>query len=178
MHRMVAGILSLSQHLSAVQSTPDLYRPACCPSCGQGRVWHHGHYVRKSDRSAAPEQARCLVPILRFRCAGCGRTCSRLPGFLSPRRWYAWAVQQVALLCVLLGSSLRQGAARSGVARSTVRRWRDSLRERSTVFAFHLCSRFPDLGRTVDSTAFWQSCLSTWSLAETMTWLDREVDVP
>ncbi len=58
MHRMVAGIISLSQHLSAVHSTPDLYRPACCPSCGLGRVWHHGHYVRKSDRSAAPEQAK------------------------------------------------------------------------------------------------------------------------
>ena len=178
MHRMVAGILSLSQHLSAVHSTPDLYRPACCPSCGQGRVWHHGHYVRKSDRSAAPGQARCLVPILRFRCAGCGRTCSRLPGFLSPRRWYAWAVQQVALLCVLLGSSLRQGAARSGVARSTVRRWQTAWWERSPVFAFHLRTRFPDLGRTVDSTAFWCACLDQISLAAAMTWLDREVDVP
>jgi hypothetical protein len=34
--------------------------------------------------------------------------------------------------------------------------------------------RFPELGRSVDFTDFWQNCLQTMLLSEAMAWLDRE----
>jgi hypothetical protein len=34
--------------------------------------------------------------------------------------------------------------------------------------------RFPELGRSVDFTAFWQNCLQAMSLSQAMAWLDRE----
>ena len=178
MHRMVAAIVSLYQHLNAVCHTHEVYRPSACPSCGRGRLWCHGCYSRKADRSSSPAPSLNPVPIPRFICADCCCTCSRLPGCLSPRRWYEWVIQERALLCLLFGTSRRRSSADTGVARSTLRRWWAWLMERTDTFAFHLRSRFPHLGRTVDSTAFWKACLSELSLADAMGWLDQEVDVP
>jgi transposase-like protein len=177
MHRIVASITTLAEHLIAVQTNPDAYRPAACPCCGLGGLWRHGQYYRKGDRNTGGA-TREPVPVLRYLCQGCVRTCSRLPLFMSPRRWYCWAMQQAALVLLLSGASLNVCCGCTGRALRTVVRWRDWLDERGESFAFFLRSRFAELGRIADRHAFWRHVIDSMSLAQTMAWLDRELFVP
>ncbi|CAM4236584.1 DUF6431 domain-containing protein [Roseateles saccharophilus] len=176
MHRIVGSIDVLAQHLVAVVTNPEQYRPAACPHCGYARVWRHGCYHRKADRSRGG--ARNPVAVLRYLCAACPQTCSRLPACLSPRRWYDWAVQQAVLLLLLSGVSLHGCERASGLDRRTVRRWRDWLHERDEAFAFVLRSRWPELGRVAEFNAFWRNVIDELTLARAMSWLDREGVVP
>lgn len=178
MHRIVSGITSLEQHFQAVSTAPVIYRPPACPHCGRGVLWGHGCYYRKADRSRDPGPSRNPVPILRYCCPGCSRTCSRLPLCIAPRRWYNWAVQQQVLLLLLNGYSLHHCSRCNDLGRQTVRRWRDWLNARSESFMFFLRSRFPEWGRSVDQPSFWRLVLDSMPLAEVMAWLDREIDVP
>lgn len=178
MHRIVSSITSLAQHADALDQTPDLYRPKACPHCGMTRLWRHGCYFRKADRARSVETSRNPVAILRYCCAACWRTCSRLPLCIAPRRWYDWALQQAVLLVLLSGGSLRRCSRAMHLDRHTVRRWRDWLHSRTDTFAFFLRSRFPELGRSGAGGAFWRTVLDTLSLATAMAWLDRELIVP
>jgi transposase-like protein len=175
MKRIVEGICSLAQHLITVVSDPEQYRPAACPHCGYARVWRHGCYHRKADRSDGELNP---VPVLRYLCGACPRTCSRLPACVAPRRWYDWVVQQAVLLLLLGGMSLNGCARCCGRARRTVRRWRDWLRERDEQFAFFLRSRWPELGRVAQFNAFWRNVIDELSLQQLMSWLDRDLVVP
>lgn len=176
MNRIVGSIADLAQHLVAIATDPEQYRPARCPHCGYARVWRHGCYYRKADRSAGG--ALNPVQMLRFLCGSCPRSCSRLPACIAPRRWYGWAVQQAVLLLLLSGVSLQGCARRSGLDRRTVRRWRDWLHERDAQFAFVLRSRWPELGRVADFNAFWRNVIDELTLQQAMHWLDRERVVP
>jgi len=178
MHRIVATVTSLEQHLRFLVCDPELYRPSACPHCGVGKLWRHGCYQRKADRGAESGVSRNPVPVPRFICAACKRTCSRLPACIAPRRWYDWVVQQIVLRGLAVGASLHAAARDGQVARRTARRWRDWLAQRGEQFAFFLRSRFPDWGRVGDSAAFWRAGLSERSLPELMAWLDRDLIVP
>jgi transposase-like protein len=178
MHRIVENITSLAQHLTAVATDPERYRPAACPHCQLEGLWRHGFYQRKADRSAGGGESFNPVRVLRFFCRACVRTCSRLPVCIAPRRWYDWGVQQAVLILVLGGMSLHGCARASGLDRRTVRRWRDWLRGRDKQFAFFLRSRWPELGRVADFESFWRNVLDEHSLAQAMTWLDRDLVVP
>ena len=178
MFRIVSAVTSLEQHFVAVAHDPDVYRPVACPHCGIGGLWRHGCYHRKADRDTRAGASRNPVPILRFCCQGCRRTCSRLPASIAPRRWYDWAVQQLVLLCLLGAGSLHQASRLCGVDRHTARRWWNWLEARNATFAFFLRSRFPQWGRTRDRESFWRTCLSGMPLHEVMAWLDRELIVP
>lgn len=108
MNRIVGHIADLSQHLITVVTDPEQYRPPACPHCGCAGVWRHGCYHRKVDRSAKDSLERLdPVPVLRFLCRACVRTCSRLPACIAPRRWYDWVVQQAVLLLLLGGLRLQ-----------------------------------------------------------------------
>jgi hypothetical protein len=172
MHRIVFAFASLTQHLNAVDRTPQAYRPVACGYCGCSGLWSHGRYHRKADRSATG--ALNSVPILRFRCRTCSRTCSRLPLCIAPRRWYSWALQQQVLLLLFAGCSLRRASSIFALGRHTVQRWRQWLDERSLAFDFFLRSRFAELGRAVDRPAFWLGCLQRMPLCEAMAWLDGD----
>ncbi len=50
------------------------------------------------------------VAVPRFRCTGCGATCSRLPACVAPRRWYDWRVPQQALRALAERISAPSGA--------------------------------------------------------------------
>jgi transposase-like protein len=178
MHRIVATVTSLAQHLSQLARDPESYRPPACPHCGLGKLWRHGCYHRKVERSSGSNAARAPVPIPRFRCADCQRTCSRLPVCIAPRRWYDWVVQQLLLRCLTGGASLHAAARACVIDRHTARRWRDWLAARGETFAFFLRSRFPDWGREGDTAAFWRTCLAERALPELMAWLDRDLIVP
>ena len=176
MQRIVAGIDTIEQHLEAIKQTPEAYRPSCCPHCGLKILWQHGHYERKADRRAGQDSLN-PVPICRYCCSGCRRTCSRLPACIAPRRWYDWSVQQAVLAQRLSGSPHRPGAPGAAPERRTAGRW-CWLQERRLLFEFHLRARFADLGRTVDGSAFWRRVFESIGLAQAMIWLDREISVP
>ena len=178
MNRIVGSITSLVQHLLAVVTDAEIYRPAACPHCRCAGMWRHGCYHRKADRSAGGGESLNPVPVLRFLCRACERTCSRLPACIAPRRWYDWLVQQAVLLLLLGGGSLRQCARCTGRVRSTVRRWRDWLHERGERFAFFLRSRLPELGRWAEFESFWRNVIDGLSLQQAMVWLDRDLVVP
>jgi transposase-like protein len=176
MLRIVSAIASLQEHLMRLAATPQAYRPERCPQCGRAGLWGHGHYDRKADRDTGKLNP---IPVPRFRCRGCRRTCSRLPSCLPPRRWYLWRVQQAVLLCLLSGASLRKCANAPGPARSTMRRWWQWLQQRHEQLAFHLRSHWPEWGRAGSWQGFWQLALAQEPLREVMAWLDRQgVTVP
>ena len=177
MHRIVAGITTIEQHLETIRQSPEAYRPPCCPHCGLKILWQHGHYERKADRRAG-QDSRNPVPICRYCCAACRRTCSRLPACIAPRRWYDWSVQQTVLERRLNGSPNRQCAACGGPERRTVGRWWDWLQERSLLFEFYLRARCAELGRATDFSAFWLRVFESLGLAPAMTLLDRQLCVP
>lgn len=178
MDRIVGSIASLAEHLIAVVTDAELYRPEACPHCRRAGVWHHGRYHRKADRTANASQSLNPVPVLRFLCRACARTCSRLPACIAPRRWYDWVVQQAVLVLLLGGMSLHGCARCSGRERRTVRRWRDWLGERGEQFAFFLRSRLPELGRAADFESFWRNVIDELSLQQACALLDRELIVP
>jgi len=179
MNRIVASIASLAEHLLAVATDPEVYRPAACPHCGLAGVWRHGCYHRKVDRSDEGRLNRLdPVPVLRFLCRACVRTCSRLPACIAPRRWYDWVVQQAVLLLLLGGMSLNGCARCSGRDRRTVRRWRAWLLERGEQFAFFLRSRLPELGRKACFNSFWRNVIEELSLQQAMVLLDPDLVVP
>jgi hypothetical protein len=146
MYRIVASINSLQQHLDSLANHPIIYRPKVCPHCSFGELWRHG----------------------------CHQTCSRLPECIPSRRWYHWVIQQAVLLMLLPECSLRRCAKQCGPDRHTVRRWWRELQERHHEFAWLLRMRFPELGRSVDCSVFWQNCWQSMSLSQAMAWLDRE----
>jgi transposase-like protein len=177
MYRIVLEFLTLEQHLRAVVSTPQSFRPDRCPHCGSSNLWGHGFYDRKADHSR--HAALNPVPVPRFRCPGCSHTCSRLPLCICPRRWYGWVLQQLVLSLRLSGVSLRRTAAVTGLARHTVRRWWRWLEDGSEAFTFHLRSRFDELGRTTDTPSFWRACFARMPLCRAMAWLDGDgITVP
>lgn len=179
MCRMIGSIRTLKQHLFTLKSNPCAYRPKRCPQCGHGGLWGHGMYQRKGDRSLVSENRSVLIPIPRFRCPYCNTTCSRLPGCLSPRRWYPWDAQAIALFLVLRGNQLaliRKLVVASG---DTIRRWRAWLAERTETFEFHLRSAFSHLGRYGQGEAFWTATLTTLGLFDAMaTVCHQGVSVP
>jgi hypothetical protein len=101
-----------------------------------------------------------------------------LPACIAPRRWYGWGIQQIVLLLMFTGINVSQCSQSTHRARSSVRRWRDWLLERTERFAFFLRSRFPEMGRVSDFVAFWRQVMNELSLAQAMLWLDKELIVP
>lgn len=178
MKRIVAGITGLEQHLQTIRATPEVYRPAACPHCGIKIVWAHGRYHRKADLCHRGEANLNPVPILRYCCSACRRTCSRLPECIAPRRWYNWFLQQAGLRAMLEPSSAAMPPNCPTPARRTQRRWWQWLQERGVAFRFFLTSRFPELARAGEDGAFWRGVFATLGLSGAMAWLDAEVDVP
>jgi hypothetical protein len=177
LNRIVAGILSLQQHWETLALDPDRYRPECCPHCGFGSPWHHGHYERKTDRS--PKGPENPVWIPRFYCRHCRHTCSRLPSCVAPRRWYGWAIQQCVLMYLWLNFSLSFTSLRFGPSRDTCRRWLRWLQDRHLLWQFRLCTDHPDWGRTPEWPQFWSRVLGEQALSELVAWLDGHgVSVP
>ena len=173
MPRMLPGIESLVQHQEQLQNDPDAYRPERCVHCGKGGVHRHGRYERNAPRGEGLALSLGSLFIPRFYCPNCRGTCSRLPGCFSPRRQYWWATQQVVLIRLMMGVSVRAVARSLWPSRRTISRWWHGLMVQFPVHSLHLRSRFPELGRTVDWKAFWMCCFERMSLGEAMDWLDR-----
>lgn len=146
-------------------------RPPRCTSCGKGHVWCHGSYQRKvKEGMQGPGFSNpTYVTIFRYFCNACKHTFSVLPEFISPRKWYIWAVQQAALLLVISGHSKNDTARQLNLGTSTCQRWIKNLKDKFLLHAFHLCSRVPELGTSRDSfLTFWDACLKQMAFAKAM----------
>jgi transposase-like protein len=165
---IMSDIISLIQHTKLMQEQPELYSLACCPFCGKADPWRHGCYYRKSDRSSTPEQSLNPVPIQRSYCPNCTKTSSVLPECIPHRRWYLWDLQEIALLLMLGGESLRAIAKEMLPSRRTLARWRNRFAAQFRLHKDTLCNLRVDLGRTSGLADFWKACLDEITLAKSM----------
>lgn len=107
----------VNKYLGAyLHNRPDI--EVLCPRCGcvMG-PWDR--YFRR----ACPRGICIRVPVYRWRCPGCHKTCGVLPDFLSP---YLPHITQVREACVRLyskGQTVEEVAEDAGVEPRTVSRW-------------------------------------------------------
>ena len=172
MRHIIANIHSLAQHLKTLASNPAAYKPDQCPHCQLITLWNHGTYPRQSDRLNSLSESLNPIPIPRYYCPNCKKTCSVLPECIPPRRWYLWATQQLVLLLVLSGMSYRQIGRDSPVSHWTVRRWYQRLESQYTNHCFRLKSKVPWPGRHPEFADFWQALLAKIKLSTAMLWLN------
>lgn len=168
MRTIVSGIVSLIQYLGALQTKKESYRPQRCPSCGKSGLWHHGCYLRKADYEHVGSESLNPIPILRFYCPHCHRTCSVLPESIPPRRHYPWSIQEQVFRLLLAGKNYREVARDHRPHRRTLRRWYDRFTSQFKVHTDHLRSRMPKLGRQTCFKDFWQALLDHRSLSAVM----------
>jgi hypothetical protein len=168
MKNIVPEILALNQYLKLNKEKPELLRQPHCPYCGKLGLWCHGHYDRKADRQNSGTNTFNPVPIPRFFCPHCGKTCSTLPECIPPRRWYLWDIQQIALLMLLAGKNLSAITKKITPSRHTLDRWFERLKNQLRLHKDALCQHFIDLGQTSCFTGFWATCLKKIPLSKAM----------
>jgi transposase-like protein len=179
MSRIVPNIDSLKLHQKILISDPERYRPDHCPSCQSSSIWNHGHYLRYPDRGLESGGRFNPVTIQRYFCSECGKTCSRLPQCIPPRRWYVWLVQQFVLKSILSGESFNSVSKRVMPSRSTLLRWMQWLNDRSGTFRFHLATLYPEWERQAGFEGYWLEAWDASNLSCLMMTLDRHgVTVP
>jgi transposase-like protein len=159
-------IFSLLQHIDTLRKEPESYRPKLCPHCSHAIIWCHGCYTRKSDVNGTLNP----VPISRFYCPDCKKTCSVLPECIPPRSWYLWEVRHIVFLLLLAGNSVGRTVAKNGsrACRQTVQRWWRRFLDCFSDYSFHLRNHFPWLGRHAEFTGFWTNCLASIPLSTAM----------
>lgn len=84
---IVAGIACLFQYSELIKNKLNVIRPDRCLYCGRLKVWLHGGYPRKADRTNSTDSLNPVM-IQRYYCPECYKTFSVLPECLPPRRWY------------------------------------------------------------------------------------------
>ncbi len=176
---ILAGILSLAQHVQHSQSYPEDYKPDRCPHCGLAGLWCHGTYLRQANRRGLEFGLDEPILIPRFLCRACHQTCSCLPEAIPPRRWYLWDLQQKVLLLILNACSLNHVATLVRPSRQTLKRWWQHLRSRFDVHSATLRHRDAELGRWIDLESFWHHCLQQMPLSRAMFYLHNDgVSIP
>jgi transposase-like protein len=158
MANILADILDVCQHFSTLKHTPEHYCPDNCPHCYKNTLWKHGFYYRQTQR----ENRGNPVPVPRFFCPVCKHTCSTLPEYIPPRRWYYWVTQQAVLLLLMLGNSVAMVCDKFSYQRSvapsidTIYRWWRQLKDQFLIHQFHLCDLYPELRFEPSCERFWQ----------------------
>jgi len=179
MRPIVAGIYSLVQYLKLIAVNLEHLRPKECPYCFCPNLHRHGCYYRKSDRESPPGENLNPIPIYRFRCPDCKRTCSTLPECIPPRRWYIWKIQQAAILLYFANGSFEATSKEVIPSGQTIRRWFSRLVEKFQMHASKLKSAFSWLGYTNALIHFWQAWCDKHRLSTAMWFLNNNhVAVP
>ncbi len=179
MSMILAQITSLAKHIQHLNARAQDYRPSQCPHCHKAGVWVHGCYGRAADRDNKTGGRMNPVPIPRFLCPHCQKTCSTLPECIPPRRWYLWTFQMVALHLLLTGKHPPWTRQSQSPARATIRRWMDRFLALFSLHADTLRAIFPELGRTNGFHEFWRACLDKMSLSAAMVRLhENGVPIP
>jgi transposase-like protein len=168
MKLILPEILTLMQHYLLQGSNQYNFDNIQCIHCGSTKLWKHGCYFRKSDRDNKTNESLNPIPIQRFLCTSCKKTCSALPECIPPRRWYLWEIQQLVFILFLAGKSIYAIAKETIPSRYTISRWINNLKINFKLHKSVLCQYFIDLGRTKDFTEFWRNCLKNTTLSKTM----------
>ena len=137
---ILPSLLTLIQHIQTLNLTPYEYTPKECPYCHSKKLWNHGCYTRKPDKTnEGPDNSNLNpVPIPRYLCPqkDCGRTCSTLPECLPPRRWYQWSVQEQVLRYYLEGRSTLDIEKLVKPSIMTICRWINRFIEQFEIYFF------------------------------------------
>ena len=165
---IVAGVTLLAAYLNALMTNPGLFRPPFCLRCGKAGLWGHGHYDRKSDYENFGKHSLNPIPILRFYCKHCHRTCSTLPECIPPHRHYPWLIQQSVMLLFISGLNYRKISQEVKPSRWTISRWFHRWQSKFSVHASHLRSLLPELGKTTEFNSFWKSVIDKFDLSGVM----------
>ncbi|HLB58297.1 MAG TPA: hypothetical protein VJL60_05735, partial [Gammaproteobacteria bacterium] len=96
------------------------------------------------------------------------QTCSTLPEFLSPRRWYDWNLQERALKACMTGLSYSAIAKQLLPSRTTIARWMKRFTERFNQHADHLRQTISSLCLFSEWKSFWEECLKKIPLSQAM----------
>lgn len=179
MRPILAEIHSLVQYHQLIIVDLERLRPKECPYCFCSKLHFHGHYHRKSDRESPPGENLNPIPIYRFFCPDCKRTCSTLPECIPPRRWYIWKTQQAAILFYFDYGSFEVASQKVIPSGQTIRRWFNRLAEKFQIHASTLKSVFSWLGYTNKLISFWQAWCDKKKLSTAMLFLNNhDVAVP
>lgn len=165
MRNIVLNIAEPDQYLKKQKEGSGALRPPNCPSCGKAGLWGHGGYDRKASRASSNHD---LVRIFRFFCPYCHKTCSTLPEYIPPQRWYLWSMQQVAITLVCAGKSFRAIAKSITPSRHTISRWIERIKERFRLHRDVLCQHISELGSIDNHAGFWLACFNKISLSQAM----------
>lgn len=162
-------ITTLVQYLFLIKVKPSMFNNIIkCTHCGCRNLWKHGYYYRKSDRDNTGEQSLNPIPIQRFLCLSCKKTCSALPECIPPKRWYLWAIQQIIFTLFLIGNSIYDISKKYLPSRHTISRWIERFKQQFQLHKSVLLQYFVDLGRTTDFTELWLNCFKNISLGQAM----------
>lgn len=162
-------ITTLKQYLFQIEnSNSNIFDNIRCAHCGSTKLWKHGFYYRKADRYNNPNQSLNPIPIQRFLCLSCKKTCSVLPECIPPKRWYLWEIQQIIFTLFLAGKTICAIAKESIPSRYTISRWINHFQQQFELYKSILCQQFFELGRSKDFTDFWLNCFKNISLAQAM----------
>lgn len=168
MRLIMPEIHTLVQYLALIKNNLRAFLPDFCPHCGKSGLWFHGFYYRIADYTNTGSLSLNPVPIPRFYCPHCRRTCSVLPECIPPHRHYPWSIQQEVLEDVLQEKSYRSISEVKRPGRRSISRWITRMKERFRLHAAHLKSLVPKLGCTSEWSSFWQACLSIFCLSTAM----------
>ncbi len=113
------------------------------------------------------------IPIPRSLCIACGHTFSTLPECIAPARWYPWAIQQWCLWLSLNGWSVKQLNRTFPMARSTVSRWVNWLRDSFKKHHITLCSQISSMGYFSDCLSFWSHWLDSKDFSQAMVLINK-----
>ena len=161
---ILPNILTLEQYL---QLPIALLKPDACPQCGKAGLWYHCHYTRKAAR--LPEnKALNPIPIYRFYCPCCQKTCSVLPECIPPRRWYMWCIQVQVLQQVILGRSINATSKAAKVSRRTCQRWFQRWTDSWLQHTHALRTYWRSLGQYQTFGTFWQAALKQEPFSKAM----------
>ncbi len=167
MVHIIPNITSLVQYINMLHNK-EIPRLERCP-CGKSNPWLHGTYDRKSDRTNPSTESLNPIPIQRYYCPACEKTCSVLPECIAPKRWYIWEIQALVLISVLTGTSIFATANKAQISRQTISRWYERLKERLIFHKDALCSIFSEFGRmAANANTFWLSVFKKISFGTAM----------
>ena len=99
--------------------SPDGYRPAFCPNCGERTL--HVHDYRERILRAEPGEP--VARVVRHECVGCEAIWQILPAFIARYLWRTWSVVEHTLTGAGPPPATREGRRWPLVPERTQRRW-------------------------------------------------------
>ena len=168
---IIPGVSSLAKYCQQIAEPTSALKQQesnACPHCHAGTLVKNGFYHRKASRTNEDSIKLNPVPIQRYLCKSCKRSCSALPECIPPRRWYLWDIQSKVLSLFISGKSYRAIARLLLPTRSTIARWIKRFNSQWLLYADTLRQHLPAVCHSQKFKPFWATVLGQCSLASVM----------